>query len=1113
MKKFPIIIAFLLCLLAMAACHKDKEMDIKEAIVSNEEITVSATQARLSWQVDFVGQYHTGVELSQNENMSDLRRVEATKEEDCFVAVVDSLLVERKYYYRIVVWNKFGSYEQPVGDFTTSKTFSVHVSAEPSSGGTVAGGGTFAEGDTCTVVATANVGYNFVNWTENGTQVSTEAEYPFAVTNNRNLVAHFTSQEYTITAIAEPSEGGTVDGSGGYNNGDECTLTATANEGYEFVDWTKEDGTQVSTNTTYRFMVTESATYIAHFQVKSYTITVSADPAEGGSVEGAGTYEYGQSCTVRATEATGYHFVNWTENGGQVSANEVYTFTVTGDRDLVANFSSEDYIIQVRIDPEEGGTVEGAGGYNYNDECTLKATANAGYDFVNWTKEDGTQVSTETTYRFIVEESATYVAHFQAKVYTITVSAEPIEGGTVSGGGDYHYGDECTLTATANEGYEFVNWTENGVVSAQASYPFTVTGDRTLVANFARETYTISVSAGSGGSAYVGDTPGTLQGTFTYGQPCTVHAVANSGYEFANWTDEGGIVVSSQADYSFDVYGSQNLTANFRQLQYTITVSAGSGGSAYVGDTPGTLQGTFTYNQSCTVHARANNNYIFSGWKENGAVVSSQVDYTFQVTGNRTLEANFTYNPPTPTYTITVSANPSNGGSAHVGSTTGPTTGTYTSGQQCTVYAVANSNYTFTNWTENGQVVQGAGATYTFPVTANRTLVANFITVPTVITTDPVTNIQQTTATGGGNVTNSGGATVTARGVCWSTSSNPTINNSHTTNGTGTGIFTSSITGLTPGTLYHVRAYATNSAGTAYGADVIFTTQQVPTYTISVSASPSNGGSAHVGSTTGPTTGTYTSGQQCTVYAVANSNYTFTNWTENGQVVQGAGATYTFPVTANRTLVANFTYNSIGGHAYVDLGLPSGTLWATCNIGADSPEDYGDYFAWGETQPKDTYNWSNYQYCNGNYNTLTKYCNNSNYGYNGFTDDLTTLLPEDDAATAQWGSGWRMPTDEDWEELLNNTTNISTTLNGVEGKLFTGANSNSIFLPAAGSYNENGPWAVGEHIYYWSNSIDLNCPSAAWVHFFILYNNHYNEYGLDRYHGETVRAVRSSAQK
>lgn len=493
MKKFPIILAFLLTLLTLSACHKDKEMDIKEAIVSNEEITVSATQARLSWQVDYVGQYHTGVELSQNENMSDLRRVEATKEEDCFVAVVDSLLVEKKYYYRIVVWNKFGSYEQPVGDFTTSKTFSVHVSAEPSIGGTVAGGGTFAEGDTCTVTAIANTGYNFVNWTENGTQVSTEAEYAFAVINNRNVVAHFTSLEYTITATTDPVEGGVVEGSGGYNYGDECTLRATANDGYDFVNWTKEDGTQVSTNTTYRFTVTETATYIAHFQLKSFTISVSANPAEGGFVEGGGTYEYGQSCTVRVTEATGYHFVNWTENGEQVSSDAEYNFTVTNDRNLVANFTSQQYNITVTANPTNGGSVIGDGTYYEGEQCTVTATPADGYTFTTWyeivSDEGGVSfepVSSDANYTFIVTENHSFMAQFELINYSISISAEPSEGGIVAGGGnDFHYGDECTVTATANNGFTFSNWTVNStVVSTQANYTFTVNGDRILVANF-----------------------------------------------------------------------------------------------------------------------------------------------------------------------------------------------------------------------------------------------------------------------------------------------------------------------------------------------------------------------------------------------------------------------------------------------------------------------------------------------------------------------------------------------------------------------------------------------------------------------------------------------------
>ena len=106
-------------------------------------------------------------------------------------------------------------------------------------------------------------------------------------------------------------------------------------------------------------------------------------------------------------------------------------------------------------------------------------------------------------------------------------------------------------------------------------------------------------------------------------------------------------------------------------------------------------------------------------------------------------------------------------------------------------------------------------------------------------------------------------------------------------------------------------------------------------------------------------------------------------------------------------------------HEWVDLGLPSGTLWATCNVGADNPEDYGDYFAWGETEPKVIYNWSTYKWCNGSVNTMTKYCTDSGYGT---VDNKTELDPADDAATVNWGTSWRMPTLEQLDELLTKCT-------------------------------------------------------------------------------------------
>ena len=161
----------------------------------------------------------------------------------------------------------------------------------------------------------------------------------------------------------------------------------------------------------------------------------------------------------------------------------------------------------------------------------------------------------------------------------------------------------------------------------------------------------------------------------------------------------------------------------------------------------------------------------------------------------------------------------------------------------------------------------------------------------------------------------------------------------------------------------------------------------------------------------------------------------------------------------------------------IDLGLS--VKWASCNVGATRPEQYGDYFAWGEVEPKTTSDWSTYKYCNGSSTTLTKYCNNSIYGNNGFTDNKTVLDPEDDAATANWGSAWRMPTRAEQDELRNNCTWIWTTQNGVKGYKVVGPNGNSIFLLAAGCMFEGGSCHVGLKGYYWSSSLYTGKPDGA----------------------------------
>lgn len=174
----------------------------------------------------------------------------------------------------------------------------------------------------------------------------------------------------------------------------------------------------------------------------------------------------------------------------------------------------------------------------------------------------------------------------------------------------------------------------------------------------------------------------------------------------------------------------------------------------------------------------------------------------------------------------------------------------------------------------------------------------------------------------------------------------------------------------------------------------------------------------------------------------------------------------------------------LNGHSLVDLGLPSGLKWATCNVGASNPEDSGDYFAWGETKPNDNY--------------TKETCT--------YSDDQATLPFDVDAATANWGEGWRMPTKDEMDELIHICTGEWIERNGRNGYLFTGPNGNSIFFPAAGVRCENEFNKAGAEGNYWSSSLFVGYPRCAW---YLCFNS--GKYHMDsfssRYFGNSIRPV------
>ncbi|MCQ2288998.1 MAG: hypothetical protein MJZ74_07850 [Muribaculaceae bacterium] len=199
------------------------------------------------------------------------------------------------------------------------------------------------------------------------------------------------------------------------------------------------------------------------------------------------------------------------------------------------------------------------------------------------------------------------------------------------------------------------------------------------------------------------------------------------------------------------------------------------------------------------------------------------------------------------------------------------------------------------------------------------------------------------------------------------------------------------------------------------------------------------------------------------------------------------------------------------GREYVDLGLPGGVLWATCNVGASSPWEYGLYFAWGETVDdakgeSHTFDWAHYKWCNGKYDNQTKYCTSPSYGR---VDGKTVLDPADDAATANWGAGWRMPTSEEQDDLRNSSycTWTWTTRNGVSGyEVKSKSNGNSLFLPAAGYRYDTSLYGEGSYGGYWSCSLYTFYSNYACSLYFISSDIDWNYYG--RSYGQSVRAVR-----
>ncbi len=510
----------------------------------------------------------------------------------------------------------------------------LDTATSPAGSGITTGDGAYDPGASVTVTASAMPGYRFSNWTDNGKVVSTMESHTFNIDVNHSLIANFIVDvpQWTMTVSASPAASGTISGGGLVDDGSNVTLTATPAAGYSFSKW-EENGAQVSTSASYTFAATADRTLVAVFvTIPTFAVSISSNQAAWGTTTGGGSYNGGSSVTVTATPADGYVFSKWTVGGNQVSASASYTFTITANKTLVANFiaAGSQQTITASANNAVRGSVTGAGSYLTGDSAILEAVPNYGYAFSKW-KDGNTNVSTSASYTFTVTGNRTLVAEF-IEAFIITANVSPGIGGTTEMDSiTYKTGERAKASGIPADGFSFASWTENGnIVSTDPDYIFDVTGNRTLVANFVADTgVTVNASCepADGGSVSGDD-------AYQDGDDVVVSAAPNAGFAFVNWT-QNGAVVSTDPAFAFTANTNVALVAHFAAPVGILASASPPEG--------GIVDGAADYAAGATavLTATANPGYAFTGWTEGSTAAGDAASLSFTVTAARTLAANF----------------------------------------------------------------------------------------------------------------------------------------------------------------------------------------------------------------------------------------------------------------------------------------------------------------------------------------------------------------------------------------------------------------------------------------------------------------------------------------
>lgn len=455
--------------------------------------------------------------------------------------------------------------------------------------------------------------------------------------NISEVILEYSCQNYypTLTTSCEETSMGSVSGSSGtIKCGTEATIVATPNQGYRFVGW--YDGDElVSNSASYSFIMGyEDLNYVAKFVNETYSLVVESESLNKGSVSNSsGSYDYLDNITIEATANDGYSFAGWYKGSLLISNSNPYAFNMPYENTIyVAKFSANSYQINLSNSDPSLGTITGEGAYFYKSSVTLTATPNVGVSFLGWYDDDDL-VSNLSVYTFTMpHEDLTYVARFSWTPYSVQLSVNNLDAGSVTGGGSYIYQQEVMLVATPNEHYSFFGWYDgDDLLSKESTYVFDMPANSLdYEARFVQNhnLYIYSDDASKGTVSYPNE--------WGEGLEVTINANAETGYALDYWYDEDLNEASYDFSYTF-VMPNHDVTlyAAFT-TGYTLTVTSSD-------MSKGTVSGGGQYPAGRTVTLRMN--YLFGtfvGWFGNNELISENNPFNFLMPSNNYLiEAKF----------------------------------------------------------------------------------------------------------------------------------------------------------------------------------------------------------------------------------------------------------------------------------------------------------------------------------------------------------------------------------------------------------------------------------------------------------------------------------------